>query len=532
MRSTTTRIAGALASATLLCTLTTSTMAQWSDDPMVNLAIGDRPGSQATPILAPTPDGGCWIGWWDNASGNFSMYVQKLDDAGNEQFPHNGLLVSDNPQQSALFGWDMIADASGHCVIVLSDARDGGDLDIHAYRIAPDGTQVWGADGVTLSDNPDFEPAPKVAETSSGEFVFVWSRLPDGADGELLMARLDSAGSAVFPTTTIVAVPGESPGFADVVASEAGTVIVSWLRDISSFISPRHIRAQKFSTLALPVWIAGPTEVFDAAGVPIGYTPILAPDGDGGAVLCWHRSANNLFSSFVQRLDSDGVEMFPHNGVEVSTTPNRFHIDPALAFDEDAGDSYVFWNERNPNQDMWGVFGQKISATGARQWTDGGIEYEPLDSVNQSLPTAVATGDGAIAFWFDQPGGPSGADRIVGRRVDDAGVSIWSAIASNAPSDKLRLSMSLGATGAALMAWVDDRNGDNDIYAQNVNADGSLGAAACPADLDGDGAVGSADLAILLGSWGAADNAADLDDSGTVGSGDLAILLGSWGPCD
>ena len=48
-----------------------------------------------------------------------------------------------------------------------------------------------------------------------------------------------------------------------------------------------------------------------------------------------------------------------------------------------------------------------------------------------------------------------------------------------------------------------------------------------PADLDGDGIVGAADLAILLGQWGGS-GAADLDGDGGVGASDLAILLGAW----
>ncbi|MCZ6654471.1 MAG: hypothetical protein O7D91_15760 [Planctomycetota bacterium] len=54
----------------------------------------------------------------------------------------------------------------------------------------------------------------------------------------------------------------------------------------------------------------------------------------------------------------------------------------------------------------------------------------------------------------------------------------------------------------------------------------------CPADLDGDGEVGSGDLAILLGAWGPnPGHPADLDCDTVVGPGDLAILLGNWGPC-
>jgi hypothetical protein len=55
---------------------------------------------------------------------------------------------------------------------------------------------------------------------------------------------------------------------------------------------------------------------------------------------------------------------------------------------------------------------------------------------------------------------------------------------------------------------------------------------ACAADLDGDGAVGGGDIAILLNNWGrckACD--ADLTGDGLVDGQDLASLLGSWGPC-
>jgi hypothetical protein len=47
------------------------------------------------------------------------------------------------------------------------------------------------------------------------------------------------------------------------------------------------------------------------------------------------------------------------------------------------------------------------------------------------------------------------------------------------------------------------------------------------ADLDGDGHVNGADMAILLAAWGTSGE--DLDDDGMVGGADLAILLDAWG---
>jgi|GEM_PF-6645890 len=51
-------------------------------------------------------------------------------------------------------------------------------------------------------------------------------------------------------------------------------------------------------------------------------------------------------------------------------------------------------------------------------------------------------------------------------------------------------------------------------------------------DLDGDGEVGSSDLAILLGAFNSETESYDFDNSGIVDSADLGILLGSYGLCD
>lgn len=73
----------------------------------------------------------------------------------------------------------------------------------------------------------------------------------------------------------------------------------------------------------------------------------------------------------------------------------------------------------------------------------------------------------------------------------------------------------------------------NGIHADSAEFSVALTPAAvhpCAADLNGDGAVNSGDLALLLGSW-AMPGFADFDASGAVGSADLALLLGAWGTC-
>ena len=80
-----------------------------------------------------------------------------------------------------------------------------------------------------------------------------------------------------------------------------------------------------------------------------------------------------------------------------------------------------------------------------------------------------------------------------------------------------------------------DIDGDPRVVGERVDMGADEFLIACDGDFDLDGAVGPADLALLLGDWGPCgdpdDCPADLDGDGAVGPFDLALLLGNWGPC-
>ena len=76
------------------------------------------------------------------------------------------------------------------------------------------------------------------------------------------------------------------------------------------------------------------------------------------------------------------------------------------------------------------------------------------------------------------------------------------------------------------MTGPDDTNVDNVVIGFCPEGD----PACCEADLNHDGEVSAADLALLLGAW-STTGPGDLNASGGVDAPDLAILLGAWGPC-
>jgi len=77
-------------------------------------------------------------------------------------------------------------------------------------------------------------------------------------------------------------------------------------------------------------------------------------------------------------MNADGTVTMPANGVETSTYSGRIHMYPAPAFLSDTQEIVVFFSEQDSNQDMRGMYAQKLDLQGNRLWSDEGIILKDL----------------------------------------------------------------------------------------------------------------------------------------------------------
>jgi hypothetical protein len=443
--------------------------AAWSTDPAANLAIADRTGEQVQPKVVPTADGGCYVAWFDNSTGGYDVFLQRLDAGGDEQWAHNGVLVADRGFSSTQ-DYGLAVDTAGNALLAFRD-DSGPNVQIVAAKVDPDGNLLWGSPGIEVTSTTAFVAAPKIAGTTDGNAVVGWTQ-----DSDVIVQKLDSSGAPLWGANGVtLARAGGNFSLADLHAADSGTAIVSWIA--SPAASPRHLWAQKLAAAdGASLWAAGHVKVYDdgSGSLQFGNVPTFLPDGAGGAVFAWYTASPSL-QCRVQRVLANGAEAFAHQGVELSTNAARLRVSPSAAFDPSTGSIYAFWTETNTMQSQFGVYGQRVDASGARQWTDDGMVLVPLSAVEITQVRALPTPDGALAAWAetdafdDQP--------IRATRLDTAGDSVWDpaiVAVKTADTGTSRLAAAPSALGFAIYAWTDGQT-DGDVHGQNLNLDGTLG---------------------------------------------------------
>jgi hypothetical protein len=447
--------------------LPTSALAAWSSDPAVNLSVADAAGDQVQPKVAPTSDGGCYLSWFDAIGNGFDVRVQKLDAAGNELLAHNGVLVADRGFSSTQdYGLDV--DAAGNALLTFRDDSVGG-VQITAAKVSPSGVLLWGASGVQLTGTSDFVAAPKIAGTTDGGAVVAWTQ-----DVNTMVQKLDAGGVPQWTTVVLTPATG-SYSVSDLHGAGTGAIL-SFVYQTGGFGSPRLLYAQKFDGSGSFLWGASHVAVFDGGSLQFGNFPYFVPDGSGGAVFSWYDAASLALQCYAQHITSAGAEAFAHNGAAASTNGVRVRVSPWAAYNPSTGETFLFWTEENSAQSMFGVYGQKFDAAGNRQWGAEGSVIVPVGADGITMVRCLTEGTGAFAYWSQAAS--FGQDKLRAARLDAAGaIDVTAFDFASTPSGKSRLDVARSTAGFAVLAWSDDRSDAGDVLAQNVNPDGSLGAA-------------------------------------------------------
>jgi hypothetical protein len=450
-----------MAAATLMTASTapTSALAQWLTDgvPLVTAS-----GFQGAAKMIPDGAGGAIVVWQDDRSGQYDIYVQRLDAAGVRQWgPANGLpLCTAAGQQGRPM---IVADGAGGAIVTWEDARSGSNV-VYAQRVNGAGMPQWAANGVQVCNTCNSALSPVIAADGAGGATIAWTDFRSGVDRDVYAQRLNAAGLPQWTANGVGLCTGTGNMFElSILGDGTGGATLTWSDNRTGNFD---VYTQRVSGSGAPQWTVDGVVLCNAANDQ--FSPEIVTDATGGAIVTWEDRRSLTGDVYAQRVNASGVPQWTPNGVALCNASNA-QVDPKILADG-AGGAFVTWEDARSGSR---VYAQRVNATGAALWTANGVAVCPAGGV-QSAPRIASDGSGgAIVSWDDVR---SGHADIYAQRVNTAGVAQWAAAGvplCTASGDQYNPEVVPDGSGGAIVLWDDGRTGSPtaaDVYAQRVTS--------------------------------------------------------------
>lgn len=147
---------------------------QWAVD---GLPVCFEADAQSMPRLAADGAGGAIITWQDLRSGDYDVYAQSVDAAGNLQWA-GGVQVCVAAEGQ---GYPTVAsDGAGGAIVSWTDARSG-EFDIYAQALDAGGAALWGDDGTALCAEGGVQFITQTVADGDGGAIIAWTDFRDGS---------------------------------------------------------------------------------------------------------------------------------------------------------------------------------------------------------------------------------------------------------------------------------------------------------------------------------------------------------------
>jgi predicted lipoprotein with Yx(FWY)xxD motif len=452
----------------VLCVLIIAVPSVWAYWVQDGLALCTATGDQLSPTITSDGAGGAIVTWHDYRSGNYDIYVQRLNASGSVQWTTDGVAIctAANIQSFPT----IVSDGAGGAIVTWYDYRSGSNNDIYAQRVNASGAVQWTANGVALCTATGDQWSPMITSDGAGGAIVTWYDYRSG-NSDIYAQRLNASGTPQWTANGVaICTAAADQQLPQITSDGTGGAIVTWTDFRSG--SNTDIYAQRLNASGAVQWTTDGVAL--CAATNSQSSPTIISDGAGGAIVTWtdYRSGTN-YDIYAQRVNASGAVQWTANGVALCTATNS-QSSPKITSDG-AGGAIVAWYDYRSGIN-YDIYIQKLNASGTPQWTANGVALCTA-AADQQLPQITSDGTGgAIVTWYDYRSGNN--NDIYAQRVNASGAVQWTAngvALCTATGHQYNPQITSDGAGGAIVTWYDYRSGNSDIYAQQVSGSGKTG---------------------------------------------------------
>ena len=455
--------------------LSESVIAQWTSDTTTNTIVRDT-SDATTPLIASIPDGSTYVSWFEFGGSNYDLHMQLLDSNGYKKWGPEGIVVSNQLQNSALFRYDLKADHNGNAIVAFQDERTGS-LNAVVYKIDINGNSLWGPNGITLIDSLAADGiSPSIGITALNDVVVAWnSNTPTSKwisaqkfspSGSFLWSSIyrirDTLNNLNYSRAELF--PSGSDDIQLIYVEENGTFpgVTSTL-----YTQRIHVGGNNFWPNGIQV---------STKTIPYFFFPQPVPDDNGGFFLSFNTSnpVNPALNDvYVQNVDYNG-NLWSATGVEAANSITNHKLVSSSIYVSNTNEYWILLQVLDGGQGSSGVSVQKFDALGTPLLGADGTVIIPFDPFYYRPNTINYSVNGVI---LTLTAGTFGQEHIRAIKLDDNGIPVWptggvSLCAVNSNKDDIQSGNFMYDN--LVIVWQDDRNGSG-VFAQNITDSGYLG---------------------------------------------------------
>ncbi len=394
---------------------------------------------------------------WRNDWGD--IYAQRFDSLGHRIGIN--FKVNDDQAGNNQYCPSISQDSLGNFVITWMDGRTG-DWDIYAQRFNSQGQRL-GINFMVSDANSAFQGYPKTVCSPNGQFIIVWEDQRSG-NSDIYCQRFNDTGNRIGSNFKVNNdIGSSSQSSASIAVDSSGNFIITWQDNRSGNYD---IFCQRYNNNGSS--IGQNFKVNNDVTTQNQFSPSVAIKTDGSFWVVWDDERNMNEDIYYQLYNNDGSLNGINHKLNDDITSSMQRC--SWITQSGLGNYTVVWeDERNSNTDIYGARFDSLGnfLAGNFRINDDGSNfdhfYASVTSNYNGNFTAVWT-DGRnssfdiFAQRYSNTGNPLGQNFCINN--DTAGTQWYPVISSD-------------SIGNCAVAWMDYRNNNPDIYCQLYDNQGN-----------------------------------------------------------
>ena len=342
-----------------------------------------------------------------------NIYVKRIGADGALMWPDTAIAAGDN--------WQIVATGDGGAVIAWDNFKPYAmalrDDYLCLQKFAPDGTRLWGNNGLTLITSSPFQTSASgnvdrslptytgtqdIVSDGTGGVIVIWDEEGNGTD-RVFAQRVDNQGNTAWSGNTLVGNrPYQSHSLITDGSGGAFLALQAYNQEVTFRVQVGHDGG-----------LLGVTQ----------YYPYSVGDGSGGGINCRiqlvqpNAGSGTIYDTlYVQRLDAAGSPVWPEK--QVISSRLGYEILNLQCTADGSGGILMSWHLVKGETARGVIYVQKADASGNLLFGTTGINVFGSASTWQWCNT-VSDGDGGL--FVTAPGG----SKVYIQHISSGGSRLW-----------------------------------------------------------------------------------------------------------